>query len=190
MAKCPKCKATVAAADLICQCGFDFTMDDCPGCDERIPEGTLFCPHCNYDILEGIPAKIQVKVKSADKKIVVKEDREPELRRANVPSGLRTSHVVAPGSHGKPDPSYPELLWPKDREVNDNTLLEWAESFREAYTSKVRPDCLLSNRAIHNWCQYTAVWHAQREGKEGRNDILQIHANRILSLLGGNDYNG
>jgi hypothetical protein len=180
-------------------------MDDCPGCKARIEEGSPTCPHCNYDILSGTPAKVKAAPKPKKSKelipVAVAVAPEPEQtydeyvdedRPQNQPKlgGMRLSHSVALGNYGTPDISYSALFWPKDQEITDDNLREWAVNFREEYRTQVscRSSVYLSNHAIANWCAQEAVWHAKRHGKDGRNDVLLANADRILRLLGGEDY--
>ena len=188
---CPACKAAVL--ETVCACGYDFMMDDCPGCDKRIPEGSIVCPLCQYDILTGTPAKVKKTKRTPSVALaqVITQNLQPIIHeepiKSQVAGGLRINHVVTLGHFGRSDSKYIELLWPADQEVTDESLYQWADDFRKAYTDKVRSTTHLSNRAISHWCRYSATLYAAQNDKRGRNDVLRDNADRILKLLGGND---
>ncbi len=203
--QCPPCKRPVAPAVMECDCGYDWTKMDCPGCNARIPDDTAVCPNCRYDILEDKPAKKEgekkprkKKEEEAPKNVVVgrkttpapvEEEDGDEKPKPRKPGGMMLTHSVALGNYGQPDANYTELYWPKDQEVNDDTLLQWAEDFREAYRTKVlgRSTSYLSNVAVAGWCRNWAKDQAKRHGKEGQNDVLAENYERILQLLGGSE---
>lgn len=213
MKVCPKCNDKLSPENMICDCGYDFTKMDCPGCDERIPDDSVICRYCKYNLVENKAYK--PKRDSAEDDIAIpsvlisagksggegvkrrgrkREEEEVEpVEPVEVKShktGLRLCHSYAPGQLGVPDPNYGEMYWQKGQEVTDDSLLEWAEAFRLAYRTKVknREDCHLSNYCISSWCHSSSQWQAKRHNKEGQNDVLVKNADRILKLLGGNDY--
>src|SRR5262245_7129565 len=135
---CPSCSASVRRQDMLCACGYDWTMDDCPGCDKRIPEGTLICPHCRYDLETGTAAPVKKKRKKEEsgggvavavappkEAVVVEEEPLPldefveEKPKTNKPGGYMRSHVAALGNYTgnseTSDSNYIELYWPKDQ---------------------------------------------------------------------------
>jgi len=56
---CPDCKADVPVLMPACQCGYDFTLEPCPGCDRRIDPDAVTCPYCNYNLLlDAYPVEV------------------------------------------------------------------------------------------------------------------------------------
>ncbi len=207
--QCPSCKKSVATTVMECDCGYDWTKMDCPGCNARIPDDTAVCPNCRYDIVEDKPAKKEGEKKTRTKKkddespkgnvvvatgrktvpAPVEDDEYEDKPKPRKPGGMMLTHSVALGNYGQKDANYTELYWPKGEEVNDDTLLAWAENFRQAYREKVlgRSTSYLSNIAIAGWCRNWAKDQAKRHDKEGQNDVLFENADRILMLLGGKE---
>src|SRR5581483_7749397 len=46
-------------------------METCPGCDKQIPDDSLTCPHCKYDLIDDKPAPIEEEVIETPKKASV-----------------------------------------------------------------------------------------------------------------------
>lgn len=181
--ECPECEKSVAWNATNCKCGYDFSLEPCPGCDRRIAPEAAVCPHCQYNLILGEkaaptqvkkPSRKQKKEKKRKKQAAVEPTRPTRLKRKE------KVWVPALGRINRDPIDFPELhLHLKEADVTDELLLEWATRLRIVWER--HPETgggYLTNRAIG----YIADWGEER--------VLRRHANRIMNLLGGPEPEG
>ncbi len=163
--KCPTCQTPMPAEQMVCKCGYDFTMMDCPGCDARIPDDSAICPHCKYDLVDDVPAgKKKEKPKPKPKPEVVEE----RIART-VAVSRRKERVYVPGLHNM---MHWEELTFKGPETDDGMML-WVHNLRKRSEAD---NMILMNHAIG----YIA--------EQSDSKYLRTNAMRLRDLLGGDDW--
>ena len=165
---CPGCKNTVPWNKPQCTCGYDFTLEPCPGCDQRIDPDAVTCPHCDYNMLLGMvppPKEVPKRRRRSQPEAVTLPPRQ-----------LVTVHVPPLGRMGQQDIDIPEMHWPRGQEVTDANLKKWGERLRIAWREKVCAADHLSNHAIG----YLASVSGDKS--------LEKNSDRIVKLLGGDDW--
>ncbi len=183
---CPECKADVK--DMVCECGYDFSHEPCPGCEKRIDVEVAVCPHCQYNLILGKPAKKKKEPKEASApqpRATKQRKTEPaaesgEVRHVTRPVGGSVIFVPALGRMGGRSIDFAELHMKDDRkpeDVSDDDLLAWAVRLRDVWNVRV-PDSkgYLSNHALGYLAQ-------QADEK-----VLKHNSQRIVRLLGGDDW--
>lgn len=190
---CPGCNASLTPFAVLCDCGYDFTQEPCPGCDVRIDMDLDVCPHCSYNLLVPIKPK---KEKPAKEPKPPKEPKAPKERTATAaatatatatvakrrPSGRGgyAIHVPALGRMGQPAIDFPELhlrLNCAPAEVSDDQLYEWGMTLKEVWQKRVHDQGYLTNHAVG----YLASTADEK--------VLRDNVKRIVELIGGDDYN-
>ena len=157
--KCPDCEKMLDLHQLVCECGYDYMMDDCPSCDRRVPEGTMTCPYCCYEIVSiGNPKKLKSKA----------QPTSPEPNKSTI-KVIRLSKIFVPAA--ATIAQWPE--WAFKKPTTDENMLEWAKKLRTA-AEKVGDN--LTNHALG----YLAQMHDNKE--------LQLKWMKLIDLLGGDDY--
>lgn len=159
MKKCPDCEKELKPENMLCSCGYDFTKMDCPGCDTRIPDDSVTCPNCKYNLVEDRPfgrKPRQLKIK-VEEKTVVKPIRNRKSK-VYVPALFRMSNWSELSFSG------PET---------DAGLLAWANKLR--------------NRANedNDWFSNHAVAYV---AEHSDNKYLKTNCTHLRDLLGGDDW--
>lgn len=162
----------------------DDLKEPCPGCDRAIDCTAVRCPFCKYDLTAAPPVpKVRKKREPAEKQ---KEEaaKEVEDRRLlsikyeknGCPMGYELVAVPALGRAGRPPLDFPELHFKKG-EATDENLKDWAENLRYAW-----PDQEGNRRS---WLSNHAIGYLAQTSK---NKLLQVNVDRIVDLLGGDDW--
>lgn len=151
MAKCPKCGSAVGAEEIVCSCGYDFSMNDCPQCENRFAENLSICPNCQYNIFGTKPTK--------------------KVKKTEVPSTFGRSVKVVGRLNKIQIPAAFEVSkwheWEFKKPITDENMLEWAKKIR------ARAEQLgdkYTNCAIH----YLADTHDNKELRKNAIKLLVL----------------